>query len=223
MKTQLYLASQSPRRAELLQQLGMVYEIRVAAINEQWCSGESPQAYVQRLALEKAIKVYESGLAGSGIPVLGADTCIVLDGEVIGKPEGKAHGLQILQRLSGRKHEVLTAVAVVCDCPSHLIAPSARSQQALQLQWRSCGQRVEAQALNESRVEFRPISDQEITAYWDSGEPADKAGAYAIQGRGALFIRCIQGSYSGIMGLPLYETGELLRLLGVELLISGKA
>ena len=208
----VYLASKSPRRAHLLQQLGISYKLLDAAVDEQLLEGESAESYVCRLALEKATTAWKA-CALPMIPVIGADTCIVLDGKVIGKPTGRERGIEILKSLSDRWHTVLTAVAVVSSANEEFQLPDAR----VQLNWRVTGQRMELVALNESQVQFGPMSDGEIEAYWDSGEPWDKAGAYAIQGKAALFIRSVQGSYSGIMGLPLYETGELLRLSGVDL------
>ena len=157
-------------------------------IDERRRPAEHADRFVDRLAREKA----DAAVAelGSGTPVLAADTIVVIDDEPLGKPADRADGLAMLTRLSGRRHEVLTAVTAVA-------AGEVRS------------------ALNKTEVKFRPISPAECEAYWESGEPADKAGAYAIQGRGAVFVEHIAGSYSGVMGLPLFETAQLLQRVGV--------
>jgi septum formation protein len=181
------LASASPRRRELLLQLGVPHSVRGADIDETAHSAEPPRDYVARLAAAKAnaVRAREASL-----PVLGADTVVVLDGTMFGKPAGRDHGLQMLAALSGRVHEVLTAVALA-DARGTAIAVSA------------------------SAVTFRKLTDTERRDYWDSGEPHDKAGAYAIQGLAAAFIQSLHGSYSGVMGLPLFETAALLRAAGV--------
>lgn len=181
----LVLASASPRRRELLWQIGVAHRIAIADVDETPRTGESAAECVQRLALAKADKVGPAGL-----PVLGADTAVVLEGELLGKPRDRDSALSMLKRLSGRSHRVLTAVALV----------DARGRQV---------------RLSDSEVEFRALSAAECARYWDSGEPRDKAGAYAIQGLGAVFVRRLAGSYSGVMGLPLYETAELLDAAGV--------
>lgn len=188
--TPLYLASGSPRRRELLTQIGIPFTTVSASIDETPLAGEHPEAYVLRLALGKA----EAGLAtlDAGTPgvVLGADTAVVLDGRILGKPLDRADALAMLAALSGREHEVLTAVAVVD------------------------GQRNESFCIS-SQVTFRVITPQEAEAYWSSGEPQDKAGSYAIQGLGAVFVKGLQGSYSAVVGLPVSETAELLARFGV--------
>jgi nucleoside triphosphate pyrophosphatase len=181
----LVLASASPRRRELLWQIGVAHRVAIAAIDESPRAGESVGACVQRLALAKARNVGDAGL-----PVLGADTAVVLDGELLGKPRDRHSALSMLSRLSGRTHRVLTAVALVDGRGSQL-------------------------RLSESEVQFRTLSDAECARYWDSGEPRDKAGGYAIQGLGAVFVSRLLGSYSGVMGLPLCETAELLDAAGV--------
>ncbi|MCK4586530.1 MAG: septum formation inhibitor Maf [Gammaproteobacteria bacterium] len=194
---QLYLASSSPRRRELLAQIGISVEVVSQDVSENSRANESPESYVKRLALEKAY----SGLKGLGgkasRPVLGADTAVVVGGEVLGKPADKADALAMLQGLSGRSHRVLSAVAVV-----------GRDD---------LGQDREEVQVSESIVIFRSVTEKECVAYWDTGEPVDKAGAYAIQGLAAVFIERIEGSYSGVMGLPLFETGELLQQFGIEI------
>lgn len=194
---QVYLASSSPRRRELLTQLGVSFEVVDQDIPEVRAESESPEQYVKRLALEKARAGLDALGETSVGPVLGSDTAVVVDDDVLGKPADKAHAIDMLQRLSGRQHRVLSAVAVV-----------GRD---------NLGQDRGLVKLSESFVEFRPISWAECQAYWDTGEPVDKAGAYAIQGKAAIFIMGLKGSYSGVMGLPLYETGELLSQFGIEI------
>jgi septum formation protein len=187
----IYLASQSMRRQELLAQLGVRCEAITVAVHEQRLAVESPEQYVLRVAREKA----GAGLLQlAGQPqaiVLGADTDVVLDGEVLGKPADAAQAAALLRRLSGRTHQVHSAVWLV----------SAEREQS---------------ALVSSDVRFVMLSDADIAAYVATGEPFDKAGAYAIQGRAAAFIARIEGSYSGVMGLPLHETFQLLRSFGVS-------
>jgi septum formation protein len=183
----LILASQSPRRRELLDQVGIAHRVLPVDVDETRCPDEAPAVYVERLARAKAA----AGLAAAGGgAVLGADTVVVLDDAVLGKPADRADALAMLARLSGRRHEVLTAVAL-----AHGEAIACR--------------------LSVSHVTFRTLTPDEIAAYWATGEPADKAGGYAIQGRAALFVTRLEGSYSGVMGLPLHETGELLREAGL--------
>jgi septum formation protein len=186
-KPQLVLASASPRRAALLSQLGLAFTVNAGDIDETRRPGEAVEDMVQRLALTKA----EAAARGETLPVLGADTVVVVDGMVLGKPADRVEGLWMLTRLSGRAHEVLTAIALV-----H-------------------GRRSEVR-LSRSVVTFRPISAAEAEAYWASGEPRDKAGGYGIQGIGGIFAERIEGSYSGIVGLPLAETEALLQAFGVD-------
>ncbi|MFG0721761.1 Maf family protein [Pseudomonas sp. GLN_6] len=181
----LYLASGSPRRRELLTQIGVPFLTQIAPIDENALPGESPLAYVERLARAKA----QAGLAAladtADAVVLGADTAVVLDGRILGKPADRADALATLSALSGRSHEVLTAVALV-----------------------SC-ERLASRVVT-SQVTFRPLTQAEIEAYWASGEPQDKAGSYGIQGLAAVFVSQLQGSYSAVVGLPLCETAALL-------------
>lgn len=181
----LYLASASPRRRELLTQIGVPFLTQIAPIDENTLPGESPIAYVERLARAKG----QAGLAALAdtrdAVVLGADTAVVLDGRILGKPADRAEAMATLQALSGRSHEVLTAVALVSDA------------------------RIESRVVV-SQVTFRPLSRTEIEAYWASGEPQDKAGSYGIQGLAAVFVSQLQGSYSAVVGLPLCETAALL-------------
>lgn len=184
----IYLASASPRRQELLRQLGIEFDVMPSNLLEVRAAGETPAQYVARVAGDKARwvarLVRDRGLPDR--PVLGADTEVVLDGEILGKPENAAHGMDMLRRLAGRTHEVLSAVCV----------------------W---NRGKEYAALSTSRVTFRPLTEREIVQYWETGEPGGKAGAYAIQGRAAAFIVKLEGSYSGVMGLPLYELDTILR------------
>jgi septum formation protein len=197
----IYLASRSPRRRELLRQIGVRFRIvmlredarRGVDVDETPRPDEAPASYALRIACSKA----ESAALNMGRrkqrprPVLAADTTVVCDRRIIGKPAGVEDAAHILKQLSGRQHEVLTAVAV---------ALPDRLEQAVSL----------------SKVWFRELSDHEILRYAATGEPLDKAGAYAIQGMAAAFITRIEGTYSGIMGLPLAETAELLRRFGIE-------
>ena len=184
-RPQIYLASASPRRSELLRQIGIAHEVRPVTIDESPAAGEAPAQYVLRLAEEKAYALWQRLPAAGRIPVLAADTTVALEGEIFGKPADLVDARTMLAQLAGCTHEVHTAVAV-----------------------RHAGGR--AARVNTSRVSFRDLSAAEIDWYWQTGEPADKAGAYAVQGKAAIFIRHIAGSYSGVMGLPLYETWELL-------------
>lgn len=187
----IYLASASPRRQELLRQLDVTFEVMPSEIPEQPQPGEAAPAYVQRLARDKARHVAKlvrvRGLAPH--PVLGADTEVVLDGEILGKPRDREHGMDMLRRLAGHTHEVLTAIALVTQDEEYL-------------------------ALSESRVTFAPMTPNEIERYWATGEPLGKAGGYAVQGQAAAFIVRIEGSYSGVMGLPLFELAQLLKQSG---------
>jgi septum formation protein len=189
----LCLASISPRRHELLTQLGVPHTVRAADIDESLHPGELPRRYVARMARQKALEIASRGEA---LPVLAADTTVVLAGEIFAKPADRAEGLAMLGRLSGRTHVVLTAVALLSGAP-------AGEPRRLQLR------------LSASTVSFRVIPPDERAAYWETGEPRDKAGGYGIQGCGAAFIRRIRGSHSGVMGLPLAQTAALLRAAGV--------
>lgn len=181
------LASVSPRRRDLLNQIGVPHVVVGAHIDESVLPGESAHDYVQRMARTKALAVWHQR---QELPVLAADTTVVLDGVILGKPEHRDDALRMLARLSGRTHEVLTAVALA-------------THGGLTLR------------VGVSSVRFRALDADECAAYWETGEPRDKAGAYAIQGRAAVFVESLQGSYSGVMGLPLFETVDLLRSAGV--------
>jgi septum formation protein len=189
----VYLASASPRRRQLLEQIGVCFQVLDVEIDESLGVAELPLAYVKRLAAAKAgAGLRQSEARGSmARPVLAADTAVVIDGEILGKPRGGEDGQRMLRLLSGRTHEVLTAVALATA--SGLEARVSRSE-----------------------VTFRAIGAAEARNYWHTGEPRDKAGGYAIQGYGAVFVSGLCGSYSGVMGLPLYETAEFLRSVGVS-------
>ena len=186
----LHLASASPRRRELLAQIGVPFVTLIASIDETALPGEPAERYVERLAREKAL----AGLAALGDPadavVLGADTAVVLDGRILGKPADRAECLATLAALSGRENQVLTAVAL------------------------ASAQRIESRVVA-SRVRFRPLRAGEAEAYWATGEPCDKAGSYGIQGLAAVFVSQLEGSYSAVVGLPLCETAQLLGEFGI--------
>jgi septum formation protein len=181
----IYLASASPRRSELLRQVGIAHEVKPVEVDESHHPGEDPAAYVSRLAETKARVLWSKLPAGQRMPVLAADTTVALDGEVFGKPSDRDETLAMLSRLSGRTHAVHTAVAIVHESGA-------------------------ASRVSTSHVSMREISPAEMDWYWSTGEAADKAGGYAIQGRAAVFVRHLAGSYSGVVGLPLCETWELL-------------
>ena len=191
----IYLASRSPRRRELLTQIGVRYHLLLfreragekTEVNEDPLAGEAPDAYVERMARAKAQAGWKRMLQRNlpQAPVLAADTTVALEGRIFGKPVDRAEAASMLAQLSGRSHEVLTAIAL------------------------TNGDRLDA-ALSRSEVRFRDLTPQEIEEYVATGETDDKAGAYAIQGRAARFISELRGSYSGVMGLPLYETARML-------------
>ena len=189
----VYLASLSPRRRQLLEQIGVSFQVLDVEIDESIGAAEVPLAYVKRLAAAKAAAgLRQSEARGSmARPVLAADTAVVIDDEILGKPQGGEYGQRMLRLLSGRTHEVLTAVALAT-------ASGLESR------------------VSRSEVTFRAIGAAEARDYWHTGEPRDKAGGYAIQGYGAVFVSGLRGSYSGVMGLPLYETAEFLRSVGVS-------
>ncbi len=184
------LASRSPRRQELLQQVGVHYELLPVSVDETPAAGEKAADYAQRLALAKAEAGWSSLAGKNPLPVLGADTVVVANATIMGKPRDRQQAIEMLQVLSGATHTVLTAVALVAE--DRLVR------------------------LNTSHVTFRTLSLSECEAYWESGEPLDKAGAYAIQGLGAAFITRLEGSYSGVMGLPLFETVDMLETFGAR-------
>jgi len=200
-KTQIYLASRSPRRRELLKQIGIAFEVLILRehpargpdVDESLHPGESPDDYVRRVCCAKADagwnRVEQRALRR--FPVLGADTLVCVDEHILGKPTDRADAARMLGALSGREHRVLTALALKYEARCEVV-------------------------VSDSRVRFCELSESEIAAYIDTGEPNDKAGAYAIQGRAAAFVSELHGSYSGIMGLPLYETAQLLKSFKVR-------
>jgi septum formation protein len=192
----VYLASASPRRRELLAQLGVECRVVPAAVDESRQPGESAARYVKRLAREKAAAARRA-LGNVDEPVIGADTAVVVDDRILGKPRDGDDAQAMLMALSGRCHEVVTGVAV--------LGP----------------ERCE-DAISRSRVCFRVLEPAEARAYLETGEPLDKAGGYAIQGRGAMFVESLQGSYSGVVGLPLFETARLLAAFDYGLLMPGQ-
>lgn len=194
----LYLASASPRRRELLTQVGLIPEIVEQDIDESQLPDESPELYVTRLARQKAQEALRDPRCRLPVPIVAADTTVVCAGQLLGKPATRDEARQMLQLLSGRTHQVLTAVAVARRATLEMVLVS-------------------------TEVHFRVLDAAEIDAYWISGEPRDKAGAYGIQGIGAMFISRIDGSYSGVMGLPLFETLQMLQKFGVSPLRSGAA
>lgn len=185
----LFLASASPRRRELLTQIGVPFELLSITLDETPLPAERPEAYVQRLAREKALAGW-AAVGDDSVAVLGADTTVVIDERILGKPADRGEGLLMLESLSDREHHVLTAVALATRgaCEVRLVT---------------------------SRVRFRRIERAEAEAYWASGEPCDKAGGYAIQGWGAVFVAELRGSYSAVVGLPLCETAQLLDQAGI--------
>jgi len=194
----LILASASPRRRELLTQIGVSFELIIHDIDESVLAGESPQQYVCRLARAKAAAVASDARVMNKRAVLGADTIVVINEQILGKPRDEHDAQRMLRLLSGREHEVMSAV---CVC---------RGEQS-------------ALEFSLTRVVFRSLSAAEITAYWRSGEPQGKAGAYAAQGLGALFIASLEGSYSGVVGLPIFETARLLRRFDIATALDRSA
>ncbi len=186
----IFLASGSPRRRELLLQIGVAFRLLEVVVDETANLSEEPSSYVTRLACAKAEAGWTCRDAATGAAVLAADTAVIIDDSILGKPQDRTAGMAMLQRLSGRSHQVLTAVAL-------------RS-----------GNGVESR-ISRSVVSFRDIGTAEAGTYWDSGEPCDKAGGYGIQGLGAVFVANLSGSHSGVMGLPLFETAQLLDAAGV--------
>jgi septum formation protein len=186
----IYLASHSPRRRQLLEQIGVAFVPLAVAVDESRRPGEHPLAYVERLALAKARAGWAERGERAPLPVLGADTAVVLGDQVLGKPAGRGEARAMVAALAGRSHQVLSAVALVE------------------------GRRAQV-CVNATTVWFAAVAPADLEAYCAGDEPLDKAGAYGIQGRAAMFISRIEGSYSGVMGLPLYETAELLEAFGI--------
>jgi septum formation protein len=190
---QIYLASRSPRRRALLAQIGVRFAVLEAHTDETRRPGEHPEDYVLRLAVEKARRARAALSPNDPRPVLGADTAVVVGERILGKPETLDESLGMMRVLSGRSHRVLTGIALIAGD----------------------GERTD---LSESRVTFRSVDEEEALRYWCTGEPRDKAGGYGIQGLGALFVASLSGSYSGVMGLPLFETGRLLGQVGIQVI-----
>lgn len=186
MTLRVILASSSPRRRELLRLIGIEHEVRPANIDERYLPHETPRAHAERLAREKASVIHEDGVV-----TIGSDTIVVVDGDVLGKPRDRAHAAEMLRRLSGRSHVVMTGVAV-------------------------CWQDRIASGLEEVGVTFRALGDDEIERYLDTGEPMDKAGAYGIQGYGATIVERVDGDYFAVMGLALNRLVTLCRSLGLR-------
>lgn len=191
----IYLASRSPRRGELLRQIGVNFEVLPSDINEDVVPGEAPEHYVLRLAREKAVACAQAILTHrlSAMPVLAADTTVCADGEILGKPENDTDAAAMLRKMSGRWHSVHTGIAMAENDHIEVL-------------------------LSSTQVEMKTLTEAEIAAYVASGEPRDKAGAYGIQGLAGAFISRIEGSYSGVMGLPLFETAQLLQKFGIKVL-----
>lgn len=191
----IYLASSSPRRRELLEQIGVEYSLVSVDVDETPMAGEQPDHYVERLARAKAIAASRDPVCiDTPMPILAADTAVIAGGRILSKPVDQTDGLAMLRLLSGQCHQVMTAVAVM-----------------------GTGAKLTA-ATSCSEVCFRALTEAECLAYWNTGEPIGKAGGYAIQGKAALLISSLSGSYSGVMGLPLYETAQLLSATGIKLL-----
>ncbi|MCW8194390.1 septum formation inhibitor Maf [Proteobacteria bacterium 005FR1] len=187
----IYLASQSPRRRELLEQIGVHYQLLAIAVDESSQTHEAPCNYVARLAAAKARAGMELLRESEHqAPVLGADTTVVLDAQIMGKPRDKADAQQMLRALSGRTHQVISAVSLAT--PGRQITRTSSTE-----------------------VRFRELNDQLIARYWRTGEPCDKAGGYGIQGFGAVFVESIAGSYSGVVGLPIEVLAPMLNEFGV--------
>ena len=193
----IYLASASPRRRELLEQIGVPFEAHPADLVECPVPGETPSDFVVRMAHDKALRVAQRLSNAASRPVLAADTIVVLQQQVFGKPASPIEAQAMLAQLSGATHQVLTAVAVLADG---------------EIQDR----------LSVSKVRLRTTTAEERSAYAQTGEPLDKAGAYAVQGLGAVFVESIQGSYSGVVGLPLADTAALLRRCGLPAWLEGR-
>jgi len=192
----IYLASASPRRRELLEQIGVPFRVLAATVPEQRLSGEAPRDFVTRVAAAKAEAIWRRVEPEQPAPVLAADTAVVVDDEVFGKPADETAALGMLARLSGRSHRVLTAIAL--HAQEHRLVELA-----------------------ESEVRFRPTTAAERLAYCRTREPYDKAGGYAIQGLGAVFVEHLAGSYSAVMGLPVFETAAMLARFGLPAWLGG--
>jgi len=206
MKTKIILASASPRRKELLEQIGVSFDIYSADIDETPYKEEKPNDYVQRMAKSKAyetraqLQLLKRPYVEKRVIILASDTCVVLDNCIFGKPETKSEFVGMMEQLSNRQHEVMTSVHT--------------------LELTSSGINSEVEFTVITKVKFKPLSLREINEYWLTGEPKDKAGGYGIQGKGAVFIESIKGSYSSVVGLPIKETAEVLVKYGVDIWIN---
>lgn len=195
----LILASASPRRSDLLAQIGVQFDVQSADIDETPLPGEQASTYVARMAKEKVLACTELQHEIEGLAVLGADTSVIVDGDILGKPANYDEARSMLLRLSGRSHQVMTSICLA-TCRGGTDSKEAKLSARLVT----------------TDVVFKPLSDEQIYAYWQSGEPKDKAGSYGIQGFGAVFVESIKGSYSAVVGLPLAEVAELLSSAGVQ-------
>ncbi len=196
MNEQIILASASPRRRELLDQIGVTYIVCPVDIDETPYAEENAYEYVKRVAAEKSAACIKT--VCSKLPVLAADTTVAIDRDILGKPKNKMHATEMLTRLSGKIHSVYSSVSIR--------RPESLDEQGHFL------------IVSETEVKFRKITEQEIQSYWQTGEPQGKAGAYAIQGLASIFVESIKGSFSGVMGLPLFETAELLSKQGIKII-----
>jgi len=193
---QIILASASPRRQQLLSQIGVNCHIHPVTIDETPQPAESPIDYVQRMATEKAESCFQQLIGTTHAPlrpILAADTSVILAGQIFGKPTNMTEAYAMLSQLSGQTHQVLTAISIKTE-------------------------QIHEQRISQTMVTFRRLSQAEIQGYWQTGEPEGKAGAYAIQGLASIFVRSIEGSFSGVVGLPLFETAELLAKQGINLI-----
>ena len=212
-QSQIYLSSSSLRRQELLDQIGVHYSVIHPQIDENKKSIETSSEYVRRLAFEKAVAGAMLVKQMPKKPILGADTCVVIDGCFLGKPDNFVEYNAMMKKLSGNSHEVLTAVAVI-DADAWAQVKNSTDDAAHSLQENFKHKHVR---LSVTRVTFRDLLASDYRDYWETGEPKGKAGGYAIQGKGAMFIKQIDGSYSGVVGLPLFETSELLHKHAVDI------
>jgi septum formation protein len=236
MNATVSLASKSPQRRQLLEQIGLRYELLDVNVEEHINPAETPQQYVTRLAIDKAKAGWlslkqerneelqqgdvkqerKSKLQqGAELPVIGADTCITVDELILGKPRDRAHGLSMLKLLSGKTHRVYSAVSIIGFARNNHTSKSPSNGQD-RLKDPLSDSLLEEWRVNESQVTMRKLSSIEIEDYWNTGEPVGKAGGYAVQGLAAKFISHLSGSYSAVMGLPLFELAELLQIFGIR-------
>jgi len=202
---ELILASSSPRRIELLNQLNLEFRVVLPGTDETLNAGESHLDYVTRMSTEKAETVFADEAQNGDHIVLSGDTVVIIDGELLGKPVNENHAVEMLQRLSGNTHRVITSVSVAGKKGVNFHDAEDQSD-TISLET----------ILVETNVQFHVLTPEECESYWRTGEPADKAGGYAIQGLGAVFVKRIEGSYSNVVGLPLIQTAQLLSHFGIE-------